>query len=225
METGIKNSETAHAYDVAAVFGDSNGGALNQYSLRIAFDYQLYSIAWAEKCNGTSTTIYDYIRYDCPYYQTFDISFYIHDGMGHVGVNGIETTHQFSNIIPNRNLRAVNVYYYSSDHWNETFSLYSKKLEFGKGGCTFHDGLHKTITPWGYDLTYSLQIHADDCNAALLGLLANVTETYGIVGEIEVWAYTDPAFNGQIQMNVSDPEYKAGIDKLDHSDGMWELIQ
>lgn len=106
-------------------------------------------------------------------------------------INGLEYTLR-TDLVVHTNLSVSNITIGSSNAlWSAPASLYLSNLQIGNNTTVdYYDGLHKTITPWGYDYTLTMQIHADDASPAKLMLLKELADTYGVRGEFASWVRT-----------------------------------
>lgn len=93
-----------------------------------------------------------------------------------------------------------------------SFETWSSPMPFNVTGIAvsnssahhYYDRLHRTITPWGYDFTYSIQLHADNIHPDQLSRLSELTRKYGIKGEVAAWMDTEfPELQYSIKTNQS----------------------
>jgi hypothetical protein len=133
-----------------------------------------------------------------------DVITQIDEDVMRCGINGIEYEIPINYSSENDNTLQAEAFFGSGPQWtpgnsfNISYISISRSLDYH-----YYDKLHKTITPWGYDFTFSTQFHADRIHPDHLSLLADLTKRYGIKGEIAAWMDT----TAWIKENYPDVQY------------------
>ncbi|HXZ23340.1 MAG TPA: hypothetical protein VEH08_01260, partial [Methanomassiliicoccales archaeon] len=173
------------------------------YGLRIelaANMINLIPVVWL----GPGTPIYQNycFLYDVSVRGTIDVVVQVVNGNLVVGVDGFETTLKtdykaFTDLQYDRTTLASD-----SDNWSTPSNVVLKKFELGNNAqIVYHDRLHRTTTPGGYDFTLALQIHADYITPSQLALMTYLSNTYGIRGVMTIWMNTSDSDEYSIDTN------------------------
>jgi hypothetical protein len=136
------------------------------------------------------------------------------NGEAIVGIDGLDrtatlpTVPSFSPILDGINVWVIGVV--------EGRQMVIDNIAFGTGGQTFKDGLHKTMVPYGKDFAFTYIIHADRAYPGQLGLMANISEEYGLCGTYDAWTNGTDRYYG-----MDDPEFLAALHELQGSG--WDI--
>ena len=158
--------------------------------------------------------------YDVKARGNLDIVIQVLNGNVLVGVDGLSTEFKVEHDAYNE-LQFDGFQVFPNEYrWSSPSSVIIKCLELGDGGeATYHDRLHKTMTPWGHDFTLALQIHADGATPAQLALLKLLSDRYGVRGEFAAWMnVTDTKTAYSI---MTDADYAAALLALQSSG--WDI--
>lgn len=151
-----------------------------------------------------------YISYDFLDIQSMDVLIRTDGSSVTIGINGI--TFEYEMARDYTRMRVYTLELGSGVAWDPASEVLITALELGDStNCKvrYNDRLHKTITPWGYDFTYSMQIHGDDATPTVLEALRDMSIKHGLRLEFSAWMESRDT-----QYNMSDPDYKRVLEEL-----------
>ncbi len=131
----------------------------------------------------------------------------VDNGEATVGIDGLDRTAtlpavpSFSPVLERIDVRVIGVV--------EGRQMVIDHIALGAGEHTFKDGLHKTMVPDGKDFAFTYIIHADRAYPGHLGLMANLSEQYGLRGTYDAWTNGTDRYYG-----MDDPEFRDALHVL-----------
>lgn len=137
------------------------------------------------------------------------------DGILTVGVNGVDVTQDLGlSFVAPCQVTSVRA---SSGLAFDSTPHYINSVTVGSD-AEYVDVLHPTITPWGYDLTYSVHFHADGARPATIAAITEISETYGLKGTLDIfmrgdateWGWNDTGY-AQAVLDLYNSGWSIGI--------------
>jgi hypothetical protein len=184
----VSSIDGDHLLDVKAFFKVKSAPSL-YYSVTVSISPHMIVLVPRAGLGPGTPAVQNYgFAYDAQERGTLDLVVEVIDGNMVVGIDGFSTTLQTNfKVYNDLQLGGVSV---SSNQlkWSSPAQVVLKRFELGSGAASvYHDRLHTTITPWGYDFTMALQIHGDQANPAQLALLKELADNYDVRGEFDAW--------------------------------------